>query len=212
MTAPRVFTPLTCLLLSLLAATTVAGLVIIPIEAQLPVHWNLLGDPDRFAGRNEALLIMPALGLAMVLLFWAIARFADPQRLAGGRHVMEAVLPIMLAMLLAFQLVMVLQFDFAVPRVAALSVAALLIVLGNVMPKSQPNRYGGIRLRSTLNDPANWAATHRFTGLAMMAAGGLLVILTLTAGQAPVLILGVLAAVVVPLVLGVIYSLRLARQ
>jgi uncharacterized membrane protein len=212
MTAPRIFTRLNGLLLSLLAAATIAGLARIPVDAQLPVHWNLWGQPDRLAGRNEALLIMPALGLAVVLLFWTIARFANPQRLAGGRHVMETVLPVMLSMFLALQLVMAFQFDFAVPRVAAMAVAALLIVLGNVLPKSQPNRFGGIRMRSTLNDPANWAATHRFTGLAMMAAGALLVVLTLLAGQAPVLILGVLAAVVVPLVLGVIYSLRLARQ
>jgi uncharacterized membrane protein len=212
MTAPRVFTRLNCLLLSLLVAATIAGLARIPVDAQLPVHWNLWGEPDRLAGRNEALAIMPVLGFTIVLLFAAIGRFANPQRLAGGRHVMEAVLPVILAMFLAFQLVMVFQFDFAVPRVAALAVAALLIVLGNVLPKSQPNRYGGIRLPSTLTDPLNWAATHRFTGLVMMMAGGLLVILTLLVGQAPVLILGVLAAVVVPLMLGVIYSFRLARR
>lgn len=212
MTTPRVFTRLNHLLLSLLGVTTIAGVVSIPADARLPVHFDLFGQPDRFAGRDEALIIMPVIGLALLGLFWAIGRFAAPERLPGGRHIMEAALPVMLAMFLAFQLVLVFQFDFAITRVVALSVAALLIVLGNVLPKSQPNRYGGKRMKTTLNDPANWAATHQFTGLAMMVAGGLLVVLTLVAGEGPLLIGGVLVAALLPMLLGVVYSLWRARQ
>ena len=212
MTAPRVFTRLNHLLLSLIAVTTIAGVVRIPADAMLPIHFDIFGQPDRFAGRDDALILMPAFGVLLLLAFWAISRFARPERVAGGRHVMEAVLPVLLALFLAFQLVLVFQFDFAIPRVVALGVAALAIVLGNVLPKSQPNRYGGIRLRTTLADPANWAATHRFTGLAMMISGGLLVILTLLTGDAPILIIGALLAVPLPLLLGVIYSFRKARR
>ena len=212
MTAPRVFTRLNHLLLSLIAVTTIAGVVRIPADAMLPVHFDIFGQPDRFAGRDDALILMPAFGVLLLLAFWAIGRFARPERVAGGRHVMEAVLPVLLALFLAFQLVLVFQFDFAIARVVALGVAALAIVLGNVLPKSQPNRYGGIRLRTTLADPANWAATHGFTGLAMMISGGLLVILTLLTGDAPILIIGALLAVPLPLLLGVIYSFRKARQ
>lgn len=212
MTAPRVFTRLNHLLLSLIAVTTIAGVVSIPADVMLPVHFDIFGQPDRFAGRDDALIIMPALGMALLAIFWAIGRFANPERLAGGRHVLEAVLPVILAMFLAFQLVLVFQFDFAVARVVAWSVAALLVVLGNILPKSQPNRYGGIRLKTTLADPANWAATHRFIGLAMMVAGGLLVILTLLTGAGPILIVAALIAMIMPLVLGVAYSYRLARH
>lgn len=171
MTALRIFTRLNHLLLSLMAVSTIAGVLSIPGDARLPVHWDIFGQPDRFAGRDEALILMPAFGLSLLILFWAIGRYASPERLAGGRHVVEAVLPVILAMFLAFQLVLVFQFDFAIGRVVACGVAALLIALGNVMPKSQPNRYGGIRLKTTLADPANWAATHRFTGLAMIGGG-----------------------------------------
>jgi uncharacterized membrane protein len=212
MTTLRVFTRLNHLLLSLIAVTTIAGVVSIPGDAKLPIHWDIYGQPDRFAGRDDALILMPAFGLSLLVLFWAIGRFAHPQRLAGGRYVMDAVLPVLLAIFLAFQLVLVFRFDFAIGRVVAWAVSALLIALGNVLPKSQPNRYGGIRLKTTLSDPANWAATHRFTGLAMMAAGGLLVLLTLATGENPILIIGALAAVILPLLLGVIYSYWKARQ
>ena len=138
MTDLRVFTRLNHLLLSLIAVTTIAGVVRIPADAQLPVHFDLFGQPDRFAGRDDALILMPAFGLSLLLLFWAIGRFAHPQRLAGGVYVMNAVLPVLLAMFLAFQVVLVFQFDFAIVRVVCWSMAALLIVLGNLMPKSQP--------------------------------------------------------------------------
>ena len=212
MTALRVFTRLNHLLLSLIAVTTIAGVLSIPGDARLPIHWDIYGQPDRFAGRDDALILMPAFGLSLLVLFWAIGRFARPERLAGGRHVLEAVLPVLLAMFLAFQLVLVFRFDFAIGRVVAWSVAALLIALGNVLPKSQPNRYGGIRLKTTLADPANWAATHRFTGLAMMVAGALLVLLTLATGENPILFAGALAAVILPLLSGVFYSYWKARQ
>ena len=212
MTALRVFTRLNHLLLSLIAVTTIAGVLSIPGDARLPIHWDIYGQPDRFAGRDDALILMPAFGLSLLVLFWAIDRFARPERLAGGRHVLEAVLPVLLAMFLAFQLVLVFRFDFAIGRVVAWGVAALLIALGNVLPKSQPNRYGGIRLKTTLADPANWAATHRFTGLAMMAAGALLVLLTLATGENPILFAGALAAVILPLLSGVFYSYWKARQ
>lgn len=212
MTALRVFTRLNHLLLSLIAVTTIAGVLSIPGDARLPIHWDIHGQPDRFAGRDDALILMPAFGLSLLVLFWAIGRFARPERIAGGRHVLEAVLPVLLAMFLAFQLVLVFRFDFAIGRVVAWGVAALLIALGNVLPKSQPNRYGGIRLKTTLADPANWAATHRFTGLAMMVAGALLVLLTLATGENPILLIGALAAVILPLLSGVFYSYWKARQ
>ncbi|HEV7345600.1 MAG TPA: SdpI family protein [Devosia sp.] len=212
MTAPRVFTRLNHLFLTLIAVTTIAGVVSIPGDAVLPVHWNIHGEPDRFAGRDDALVIMPALGLGTIILFWAIARFASPARLAGGKHVMEAMLPVLLAAFLVIQLVLVFRFDFAVARIAACAIAVMLIVLGNVLPKSQPNRYGGIRIGTTLSDPANWSATHRLTGLLMMIAGGLLIVLALFTGDGPVLMAGIAFAVFLPLLAGVIYSLRLARR
>ena len=63
MTDLRVFTRLNHLLLSLIAVTTIAGVVRIPADAQLPVHFDLFGQPDRFAGRDDALILMPAFGL-----------------------------------------------------------------------------------------------------------------------------------------------------
>ena len=84
MTTPRVFTRLNHLLIALLSVTTLAGVVSLSPDERLPVHWDLSGQPDRFAGRDDALILMPALAVSLLLIFWAIARFASPERLAGG--------------------------------------------------------------------------------------------------------------------------------
>jgi uncharacterized membrane protein len=200
------------LLLSLPAVTTIAGFLRIPADSQLPIHFDIFGRADRFAERDVALILMPATGLVVLIAFWLISRFSrfsSPNSLAGGRYLLGALLPTLLAMLLAFQTVLVFQLGFAITRVVGWSVAAILIILGNLMPKSQPNRFGGMRLDTTLADPANWAATHRFTGLAMMIAGAGMFLITLMAEEGPILVLSALAAILLPPLLGIAYSIRL---
>ena len=96
-------------------------------------------------------------------------------------------------------------------RVLAIGVGLLLVVLGNAMPKSQPNSFAGIRTRATLADPANWHETHRLTGLLTMIGGAILVVAALLL-PVPVLIWVILACAIVPIVVGLIYSHRLARR
>lgn len=50
-----------------------------PADMQLPVHWGLNGEPDRFAGKWEALLTIPALTAAVSLLFYFIPAI-EPRR------------------------------------------------------------------------------------------------------------------------------------
>ena len=45
-------TPLRLALIAVLAVVAIAGLVLIPAGTQLPIHWNLFGEPDLFAPRE----------------------------------------------------------------------------------------------------------------------------------------------------------------
>jgi uncharacterized membrane protein len=202
---PSILSPLNVILLALLLAATAYGFATLPADLLLPVHFDIFGTPDRLAPRNEALLTVPLIAMAIIALFLGLARFA-PSRTKGGKHVLQAVLPVLLGMFLAFQVVMVLRFEFAIIQVIVVGISVLLIVLGNVLPKSQPNRFGGIRTRATLADPVVWAKTHRATGLAMMIAGGLLVLLTLVTSYGPILLGGTLLALLLPILFGAVYS------
>ncbi len=52
-----------------------------------------------------------------------------------------------------------------------IGVGALLIVLGNYMPKIKPNYFIGIRTPWTLESEAVWNKTHRLGGKVFIAMG-----------------------------------------
>ena len=96
-------------------------------------------------------------------------------------------------------------------HVVGFAIAALLLVLGNAMPKSRPNAYAGIRLPTTLRSEANWQATHRLGGWLTMAGGLVLLGATLLV-PASALVWWVICCVVVPMLIASGYSLWLARR
>lgn len=59
---------LTLFLLVVLAVLSVTGALLLP--DRIPVHFNIAGHPDRY-GSPAALLVLPALGLAINGLLWA---------------------------------------------------------------------------------------------------------------------------------------------
>jgi uncharacterized membrane protein len=53
-------------LLTLLVAAL--GWMLIPEGASIPVHWNVYGTADRYSGKLEALLLIPALAIGDLIL------------------------------------------------------------------------------------------------------------------------------------------------
>lgn len=206
--------PLRIALLITLVLTAVVGFVMVPAGTVLPVHWGLNGEADAFAPREVALL-MP---LGIAVLVWAIfilllPRVAKPGDVEAGRRPLGVVLTALTALALLIEAgVVLIGIGAEVQMVQAIAIALgmLMIVLGNAMPKSQRNSVAGIRIPSTLADPANWQATHRFTGL-LALAGGVLLILVALVVPVNVLMWWVLACVFVPIASGVIYSLTYDR-
>jgi len=97
-------------------------------------------------------------------------------------------------------------------RVVVLGVGALFVVVGNELPKTQPNHVAGIRLPWTLRDPANWQATNRLGGILMMIAGAVMMVAGLVMVEAMVRIGVLLGAAVLSLLIPTIYSWRLSRR
>jgi uncharacterized membrane protein len=125
------------------------------------------------------------------------------------------VIPGLLALLLAVQAgTVMIGMGIAVDmvRVVVLGLGLLLVLIGNVMPKTQPNWVAGIRVPWTLADAANWQATHRLGGLLMMIGGAAIVVAALLTGQPTVLLAVTGFAIVLPLVVAIVYSYRLARR
>lgn len=208
------FTPIRIALLVALVAVFIAGFVLVPSGTMLPVHWGISGEADGFLPREWALLIP----LVMVAFIWTllfiIGRVARPSDAAAGRHAIAVVITALTGLALVLEAATVLiGIGVAVDmvQVIGLALGVLLVVLGNAMPKSQRNSFAGIRLPTTLNDPANWQATHRLTGLLCIVAGLVLIVAALLL-PAPSLIWWLLGCVFTPILIGVVYSLAYARK
>lgn len=211
----RFRSPLNIAFIVLLVAATVAGFLLVPADLHLPSHWGLDGQPDATLPRNWALLQMPAVIAAVWVIFYAIQRWGNRDRQQASTHVMNVALTAITALFVLIQVLVVLVgmgIAVDVVRSVLVGVALLQIALGNAMPKSQPNYVAGIRIPTTLNDPANWQATHRLAGVLMIFGGlaGLAAAILLPVGW--LLFVAVVAMFLLPMIIASIYSLAYARS
>jgi uncharacterized membrane protein len=194
---------------------TIAGFVLVPGDALLPAHWGIDGQPDMFLPRHWALLQIPAIIVAVWAIFYAIQRWGNRERQQASTHVMNVALTALTGLFVLIQVLVVLVgmgVTVDVVRSVLVGVALLQIALGNAMPKSQPNFVAGIRIPTTLNDPANWQATHRLAGILMIVGGvaGLVAAIVLPMGW--LLFAAVLGMFLLPMIIASLYSLAYARN
>jgi immunity protein, SdpI family len=191
--------------LLLVAMFTVAALNWRVVPDQMPVHWGLSGQPDRWGGRFEGLLLLPLVGVAVYLVLLAAPRI-DPGRAnyASFAEAYGAVRLVVLVAMLAIQVMMVLAARGRAVDMGAwvpLIVGGLFTVLGSLFGKLRPNWFIGIRTPWTLSSKQSWDRTHRVGGRLFILFGLLLMSLALSRPAWLVIaVFGVIAAGVIGLV------------
>ncbi|MFD2648805.1 SdpI family protein [Devosia albogilva] len=197
-----------------LVAVTLGGYLLIPSETWLPVHWGPSGEPDAFWPRDMALLMPPLIGLAVTLVFWAVGRFAPPAQLEASRHAWRTVVPALSGLFLTIQTGVVLVglgYPDLMVRMICFAIGVMLVVLGNIMPKMQPNGLAGIRL-PWLGDALVWQKTQRLGGLLFMVGGLVLLACAAFLGEPMYMFAALLIALLLPLVGTAFYSYRIAHR
>ena len=209
----RLVGPFALVSAAVLAAATIAGYVMVPPETLMPVHWGPDGTADGFLPRNLALLMPPVILAALWLIFaLVLKRGGEVDRARQGLRAAFAGIGMLMAVIQIATIAIALGYPVDMIRVIAFCVGLLFIGLGNVMPKSQPNSYAGFRLRWTLESPANWVATNRFTGTLMMLGGVVLAITALLVAEPLWLLTLIVLCTAAPSLAGIIYSYRFARR
>ncbi len=172
-----------------------AGLLVAPfvalalvwkrIRARVPIHWNFRGEIDGWSSKTFGLLLTPCIGLAVVGLLHVVSRL-DPKlrRNLANRDRMNRVLQVLrIAFASFFDAILAIQiaaaFGYKLGSTHAISACVLLVflVIGNYLPKLQPNYFVGIRTPWTLENSETWRATHRLGGKLMFFGSLLLLIL-----------------------------------
>lgn len=192
-----------------LMVTFVAGLVLWDrMPSEVPLHWNLRGEPDRWGSPAELIFVMPAVGLALALLFIVLPRL-DPKRENYAMHgdaywlTGNAVL-ILFACIHGAVMTSSAGYPVNVPRVLAVATGLCLAVIGNVLTRARQNWFFGIRTPWTLTSERAWRETHRLGGRLMVLGGLGIALIGLLAPRW--LFPGILLGAIVPGVVSVVHS------
>jgi len=158
----------------------------LPDAGNIPVHWDINGQPDQFAAKGDTwpyLAIMPG-AILFAGIVSALAPMIDPRKanIEAGRKAYLAVwigVVVLLTLVHAGICAAMLQAggEISVPNDAVRFVIAgcalLFVVIGNYLPKTRPSFMFGVRTPWTLTSDLAWEKTHRFAGRLFMAAGAL---------------------------------------
>lgn len=157
------------------AMLTASGLAWRAVPDQLPVHWGINGEPDRYGGRVEGLLLLPAITASVALLLWA-APFIDPRRAnllkSEGAYAAFGLATVMLLGVLHVTIIAsALGYSVSMGAVIGISIGVLFVVMGLAMRHVQSNFIFGVRTPWTLSSERSWERTHLLAGRLFVAAG-----------------------------------------
>jgi uncharacterized membrane protein len=145
------------------------------LPERIPTHWNVRGEVDGWSGRWPGAFLLPAAALAVWLLLPLLRRL-DPRRANYERFddtfwlVLNVVL-LFMAVLHALTLGAAAGWVGDVTRWVIAMMGAVMVVLGNYLPRVRSNWWLGVRTPWTLESERVWRDTHRLAGRTFMAAG-----------------------------------------
>ena len=150
---------------------------------QVPLHWNVANQVDRYASKSH-LWLLCCIAPALCLLFQFLPKI-DPKKENYGKFQGKYDLfgPILPGIMLLVMAVTVSEATnpgaLPIGRLILGAVSIVLMVAGNVMGKVKTNWFMGIRTPWALSDPDVWNKTHRMGGRVFFLGGLVTLILCL---------------------------------
>ncbi len=146
------------------------------VPEQMPVHWNLAGEPDRIGSKTEALLILPLITAGMMtLLLWLPAVMVaqvQSEELRPAYRQLCLSLTLFLAGVQGLMLAAGLKLPFNFSTGICVMLALLFGQIGWLLPKLPPNPIAGIRTPWTLHNRETWDRTHRHARWVFLVLAG----------------------------------------
>jgi immunity protein, SdpI family len=150
------------------------------LPERMVIHWNAAGEPDGYGSRAFGVFMLPAVLVGIWGLLVALPRL-DPRRanIEQFRDTYDLLVIAVVAVLCVLQVGIVgsaLGWPIQVGRLAPVSIGALILFLGTLLPRFKSNFFFGIRTPWTLSSETVWARTHQVGGYAVSLLGLLLVV------------------------------------
>ena len=182
----------------------------------VPVHWNIHGEADNFAGKSIGLFLMPAMMVLLVGLFRALPwlsprRFAIDDFRSTWLFIMVAVIG-SVAYVHAVMLWTLWRGPVDMLRAVGAGLFVFFALCGNVLGRVKRNFYIGVRTPWTLASERVWTDTHRLAARLMVASGvvGVAAILAGMPGWMSIVLIVVVS--MIPVVYSLVLYKRLERR
>lgn len=209
------------------------GIVIPFLPEQVPMHYDMAGNIDRWGSRYEN-LIFPVLTVLMTLFMAFLIRYferkalreADDKSRAAAQTnasvigITGASVAAMFTVLQGFILYGAYVEAAAeaekqavdIGKVSMILLGILLIVLGNVMTKTRRNGIVGVRISWSMYNDTTWRKSNRFGAFAMMLAGALTIASALLLKSSLGVLLSPLGLVMLAVITTAVYARRVYEQ
>lgn len=147
---------------------------------RVPIHWNANWEVDGYGSKLFGALGLPAISLAMYLLF-LILPYIDPRRrnYEGFKPTYQFLKYLLILFFLGLEVMTLLIASGIIvnkPIFIQIGVSLLFILMGNVMGRFKHNYFIGIKTPWTLANEEVWRKTHRLAG-PLWVLGGIINIL-----------------------------------
>lgn len=181
---------------------------------QLPTHFDLQGNVNGWMAKPLAVFLLPLL-LEAAQWFMILMMRADPKRrnISPKMAMLTLwVIPVTSLIVHFFTYAASLKMPLDMSRLMMIFMGALLMAVGNYLPKCRQSYTVGIKLPWTLDDEENWNATHRFGGIVWVIAGLVCLILSFLPGMAVFCFWLLMIAVILPSIYSYLYYVKYGRR
>jgi len=182
--------------------------------AQVPIHWNISGQPDNYGSPALAAFLLPVILIVVYLLFLFLPNL-DPKKeryvqFLPAYHVFKNIFVVFLALIYLIASLNALGYNIRVDLFIPLLVGLLFVIIGYYLPRFKTNWFIGIRTPWTLSSQLSWQKTHVLGGKCFIIAGILMALsFILPFGwRWPVFMAAIIIAALIP----IIYSYFVYRQ
>jgi uncharacterized membrane protein len=147
---------------------------------QVPTHWGMNGEVDRYNGKWAVFLgtfISTGVYLLMLVLPKIDPRKKNYDLFTGAYWIIRIALILLLCVMAMITDLSALGYKLNVGMIVMLSVLGLFLLIGNQFGRIRPNYFVGIRTPWTLNNEEVWMKTHRLAGKVWVAASLVMILL-----------------------------------
>ncbi|MAU17690.1 MAG: hypothetical protein CMH46_19360 [Muricauda sp.] len=184
------------------------------LPAQVPLHYNIKGEVDRYGDKSELILI-PIMTSLLIYVIFSVVPYIDPkkqiQKMGKKYHTLKRVITTFMSILALFIIYNAKNQSFANPNYILMLCGILFIIFGNYFKTLKTNYFIGIRTPWTLENENIWKETHKLGGKIWFIGGFIIILSSLTYNEQTNFIIFMITIAIMVLV-PVIYSYLLFRK